>query len=131
MWRGTKVTPQVTFGLAAACGSGHQGTHQVGRAAPSRLICLLSAQVHTSVVLQTHVSPRTLPGTALDCATGTAHLQVCPEKYKALQIPLQHLTPYSQHTRTLAREQGAHTTLVISHTAAVQSGIDLCSQHTP
>ena len=77
IWRGQKLSPK-SFGLAAACGSGHQGGHQgtprVGRAAPPRLVCLLSSQVHTSVVLQTHVSPRTLPGTALDCATRTACL---------------------------------------------------------
>lgn len=80
MWRETEVVPQVTFGVAAAYGSGHQGGHQdthwVGRAAPPRLICLLSAQVHTSVVFK----PMCLLGTALDCATRTTCLSNSVQK---------------------------------------------------
>lgn len=34
-------------------------------------------QVHTSTVLQPHASPRSLPGPALSCATGTMCLQAC------------------------------------------------------
>lgn len=124
--------PQVTFRLEAACGSGHRGTHWVGR---SSLSLPSSSKTYVPVISSSSYirGPSNL---CISQVSAWACPELCHWDSVSPSVPMKARGPGdlipAPHSEQAAHQdahsgRGARTSLLTSHTTGVQSGIHPCS----